>query len=79
MRLELAYEAKGAPNNFMDPNIYLNAVVFTGSPNVVKSKRSFLSRSSSRSTSLTSRVRPGRAIIRKTQAGPGLARPSEAH
>ena len=42
----------------------------TGWPNVIKNRRPFLSWSSGGLTSLTSRVRPGSAIIRKTQAGP---------
>jgi len=28
MRLEFAYESESAPNNVMDLNIYLNAIVF---------------------------------------------------
>jgi hypothetical protein len=46
---------QGVPNNVMDPNIYLNAIVYYRLADVIKSNWPCLSRSSGRSSSLTSR------------------------
>jgi len=63
-------KAKGALNNVMDPNIYLNAIVFYRLAQRSQ-KQKAVPEPEFRQFDLTySRVRPGSAIIRKTQAGP---------
>ncbi len=69
MRLESHTDAKGALN-VMNPNIYLDAIVFYGLAQHDQMQKAVPEADSGGSTSLTSRAPPGRAINRKTPAGP---------
>lgn len=71
MRLELVYEAKGALNNLMDPNIYLNAILFyrlaqRGQKQKAAPEPEFKPLELTYLTCAPAK----RSIIRKTQTGP---------